>query len=184
MIRPADLIAPVQFAEKTTLDHPLEHLTACHRRIEERLATLERVIPHFIDKRDEAISAMESSLRFFDTNGSWHTADEEESLFPRIADRLTGDERGFIDKLEAEHQEAENIFTKLRAVAAKLKEDTPCSQERIDQYAALCRTLCTIYRGHIQAEDARIPEIGHRVLSEAELELISQEMKLRRGLQP
>lgn len=184
MIKPADLIAPIQFAEKTTLDHPLEHLTACHRRIEERLATLERVIPYFAaEKREEALSAVESSLRFFDTNGSWHTADEEESLFPRIAAGLTEEERGFVAKLEAQHQEAEGVYVRLKEAASELKKESPCSQERIEEYAALCRRLCAIYREHIKAEDGRIPEIGKRVLSAAELEQISQEMKLRRGLQ-
>lgn len=184
MIKPADLVAPVQFAEKATLDYPLEHLTACHRRIEERLATLERVIPHFADKREEALAAIASAMRFFDTNGNWHTADEEESLFPRIASGLNEEESALVAKLEAQHQEAEAIFARLRAVVAKLKEENPCSQQRIKEYAELCGTLCAIYREHIQVEDSRIPAIGRRILSPRELDLISQEMKLRRGLQP
>jgi hemerythrin-like domain-containing protein len=183
VIRTADLLNPPQFAEKTTLDHPLEHLTACHRRIEDRLATLERVIPHLESRREEALAAIHGSLRFFDTNGSWHTADEEESLFPRMSALMSEEERGFVDTLSAEHQEAENVYHALKQTVSALKKENPCQPETMEEYKTLCGRLCSIYRAHIQAEDARIPEMGHRLLGEEALEQISQEMKLRRGLQ-
>ena len=46
MITPQQLIQGPQEGEQATLDRPLEHLVACHRRIEERLRTLERVGDH------------------------------------------------------------------------------------------------------------------------------------------
>jgi len=68
--------------ESTTLDAPLEHLMACHRRIEERLATLERAGAALESRRDEALGAIRAAFAFMDSNGAIHTRDEEESLFP------------------------------------------------------------------------------------------------------
>jgi hypothetical protein len=72
-----------------TLDQPLEHLTACHRRIEQRLDTLERVVPFLRTRRDEALQAIRNAFAFLDGSGVRHTQDEEGSIFPRLRDRLT-----------------------------------------------------------------------------------------------
>jgi len=54
----------------------------CHRRIEERLATLERAAEHLNDRTGAALVAFRSVFEFMDSAGVLHTADEEESLFP------------------------------------------------------------------------------------------------------
>ena len=64
---------------------PIEHLLACHRRIEDRLAILERAGEHLEDRPEESLLAISNSLRFLDTSGVLHTVDEEESVFPGFA---------------------------------------------------------------------------------------------------
>lgn len=171
-IRPAGPLA--------TLDAPVEHLNACHRRIEERLDTLERVIPHLLTDTEAALSAIQGVFWFLDSSGIKHTADEEESFFPRLAAHLTSDEQAFVSALETEHTQAEAIYDQLKAhVTGMAHPPAPADQQR---YAELASALCTLYRQHIRNEDARFPEIARRVLSEMDLRAISGEMKQRRGI--
>jgi iron-sulfur cluster repair protein YtfE (RIC family) len=180
------VIKPSQLCKGTseqsqTLDHPLRHLTACHRRIEERLDTLERVIPHWESQREEALAAVRNAFRFFDTNGVWHTQDEERSIFPRMQHGLTDDERAYLAELERQHVVAESAYEALRRLVAQLDTQAPTPQW-VAEYEAAAKTLGQLYREHIASEDTRLVEIGGRILSAAELETISGEMKERRGL--
>jgi hemerythrin-like domain-containing protein len=151
--------------EGTTLDRPLEHLVACHRRIEDRLRVLERA--------GEALEAITNCFRFFDSNGAWHTADEEDSLFPRMQAWLKPEEQAFLEQLEREHQEAEGLYCELKELAAKVDAG---------RFRTVLGRLCELYRRHIAAEDETLISIGSWVLTEAELREISAEMKARRGL--
>jgi hemerythrin-like domain-containing protein len=167
-------------APSATLDSPINHLNACHRRIEERLLTLERVGPHLLDRTEEALTALQAVFWFFDSSGATHTADEEESFFPRIAAHITPDERQFLNDLELEHARAEAIYDELKRHVAGMAK--PPTQTDVARYNSLAAELCTLYRQHIKNEDARFPDIATRTLSAADLDAISKEMKLRRGL--
>jgi hemerythrin-like domain-containing protein len=181
MITPEQLLQAKSQESGSTLDRPLDHLTACHRRIEQRLATLERVSGHLGLRYDEALEAIEACFRFFDTSGILHTADEEESVFPRLQPALTGEERAFIGTLEDQHREADRIYAELKAIANELQAGPP-SDELREQYSAAVRRLAELYRSHMAAEDQTLIALGQRVLSAHELTEISREMKQRRQL--
>src|SRR5579864_2122594 len=77
---------PVQIGAKAhSFSDPTGLLSDCHRRIEMFLGSLQRVADA-IDRplTEEARSALESALRYFRESAPKHTADEEESLFPRL----------------------------------------------------------------------------------------------------
>ncbi len=162
----------VQADANSTLDHPLEHLVACHGRIEERLAILERAAAHLEQKPEEARGALESVFRYFETSGAIHTADEEESVFPRLASRLSAEERAYIDGLEGQHREAEALYARIRQV--------PATGEDLQAYRADVARFCELYRGHIASENDRLIAVGQRLLADEELGAISQEMRTRR----
>jgi hemerythrin-like domain-containing protein len=165
----------------STLDQPLDHLTACHRRIEQRLATLERAAPYLECRRDEALEAVDSALRFIDTSGVLHTRDEEDSVFPRLRPGLSPGENAFIDELEQQHQKADSLYGQLKDIVEELRsQNTP---ELIERYKQTVAGLCTIYRAHIAAEDETLVAIGKRVLGPEELSGIAAEMKQRRSVQ-
>src|SRR5664279_268570 len=67
-------------------DDPIGMLTDCHRRIESFLGILcivaERATGRTLTHQEKA--AVEASLQYFRSGGQRHTADEEESLFPRL----------------------------------------------------------------------------------------------------
>lgn len=159
-----------------TIDTPIEHLMACHRRIEERLDTLVNAADHVEHDPAAAAAAIEKSLRFLDTNGVLHTRDEEESLFPRLRPRLSGSDLQFVDSLEQQHHEAELIYSELKALAPEL------SAASLTRYRDCAERLRTLYRAHIQAEDEILTALARRALPGDEIEAISREMKGRRKL--
>ena len=164
-----------------TLDSPIDHLNACHRRIEERLDTLERAGPHLLTNTNEALAVIRSVFSFFDSSGVNHTADEEESFFPRLSANLTPEERQFLNDLEGEHARAESLYAGLKSHVANMVRP-PAAPDQI-RFTELAAALCALYRQHIRNEDARFPAIANRSLSVADLEAIAKEMKMRRGLQ-
>jgi hemerythrin-like domain-containing protein len=158
---------------------PIEHLFACHRRIEDRLSILERAGAHLESAPGEALTAITNSLRFMDTSGVLHTVDEEQSVFPRLRGHLTQEELAYLDELESQHREADRVYESLKGVVAALTQSrTP---ELIQQYRDLVQRLAHAYRDHIASEDENLLPIGRRVLDEAELREIHSEMRGRRG---
>lgn len=163
----------------STLDWPLEHLMACHRRIEQRLATLERVADFLEDSPRQALLALAACFDFFESSGAAHTADEEQSVFPRLRP-LAGQ---FLDQLEGQHREAGRLYAALKEIAAEL-ESKPAGPELMARYRNISTRLCELYRAHMAAEDRTLVEFGKQVLNDTDLRQISSEMKQRRGLRP
>lgn len=164
--------------ERSTLDAPIEHLMACHRRIEERLATLERAGAALGEKREEALAAIRSAFAFMDGSGAIHTRDEEESVFPRLRGRMTAEESALVEELEEDHAEAELRYAKLRLVVERLEAGEDASAE----YVQAAGALCALYRRHIEVEDVKLVDVARRELSGEQLAVIAAEMKQRRGL--
>ncbi|MCU1327364.1 MAG: Hemerythrin cation binding domain protein [Bryobacterales bacterium] len=158
--------------QPATIDAPVDHLVACHRRIEQRLDTLVAAVAHLESDKAAALAAIASSLHFMDTNGAMHTQDEEISLFPRLRSRLSDPEAEFIDSLEAQHLEAEAIYAELKQLI---------SEQRFDaKYLECANRLRTLYRAHILREDETLIALARRTLEESELLQISREMRERR----
>ena len=164
-------------AKPSTLDEPIEHLMACHRRIEQRLDTLVSAGELFDAAPREALAAIAASFRFLDTNGVWHTEDEEASLFPRLRPRLSEPETVFVELLEDQHDEAERLYARLKNLASQL--DSPGIPA---QYAACAASLRALYREHIRSEDEILTVLARRSLSEGDLREIAAEMRTRRAL--
>jgi len=94
---------------------PLGMLKDCHRRIEHFLGILcivsERA--HGLGLTGEEIAAVEAAFNYFRLGGQRHTADEEESLFPRLIS--VG---GFaeLDRLEHDHDEAGQLHNEVEGL--------------------------------------------------------------------
>ncbi len=166
-------------APPATIDTPIEHLMACHRRIEQRLDTLVQAAAHLSANPAEAVGAIERSFRFFETSGAMHTADEEESLFPRLRPLLSASEAAFVESLEGDHREAELVYQELKQRAAAAAAE-PAPRE-IAAYKALAARLRDIYRRHIASEDEILTALAKRSLTPSQIEQIADEMKSRRA---
>lgn len=161
-------------------EDPLEHLFACHRRVEQRLETLARAGERFTSEREEALHAIAVCLDFFATNGVRHTADEERSLFPRLLPRLTDGQRAVIASLEEDHVTAGRLHAELHELAAGLHRAQPGSDTPLAAYRECVRQLTGLYRRHIEVEDTQVAAMAREHLSPADLAALSEEMKLRR----
>ncbi len=166
---------------RTTIDYPLEHLVACHRRIEERLDMLQRAGVHLSDRPADALDAIDAAFRYFDSSGVMHTADEERSLFPRLRPRLLPEELEMIAQLDQEHREADAIYAQLKAVAARLRKN-PRDAALGEEYRGLANRLAELYLSHIAFEDRELIRVAKRDLTRDELDAISREMKQRRSV--
>lgn len=168
-------------ARPANIDSPLDHLMACHRRIEQRLDTLVDAAGHIATGRAAALEAIRKSLHFLDTSGALHTEDEEASLFPRLRSKAAAEEIRFIDSLEAQHAEAESIYAELKNLAAALASPDECPPDLVQRYRECAARLRSLYGDHIRREDEVLMDLARRSLSESETSEITGEMRARRA---
>lgn len=164
-----------------TIDTPVEHLMACHRRIEQRLETLVQAADHLAVDRLAALDAIRHAQQFLDTSGALHTEDEEVSLFPRLREKISLTELIFVDSLEKQHTHAEAIYTELKRLSSSLAASSDAPADSIRAYLDCATRLRDLYLDHIQAEDRILTAIARRSLSQSELAAISGEMRSRRA---
>ena len=164
-----------------SFDQPLELLATCHERIEERLAILERLVPH-LEKKGcdaEARSAALAVLRYFDTSGVHHHQDEDEDLFPLL--RLRAAARGrpeiaaAIEELEREHETMHAQWERLRQRLLAVTEGEPrLDLEEVTRFAWL-------YRRHMERESAAVLPFAREALDAADRAALGERMAARRG---
>ena len=167
-------------ASSATIDTPVEHLMACHRRIEQRLDTLARAAEHLESNRAAALEGIARSLEFLNSSGALHTEDEENSFFPRLRAKLSPDQIGFLDSLEQQHGEAESILARLKLLVDRAVGENPVPPALVEEYRDCAEQLRSLYRAHIQSEDEILTAMARQSLSEPELTQISGEMRQRR----
>ncbi|MGD0800637.1 MAG: hemerythrin domain-containing protein [Terracidiphilus sp.] len=98
-------------------DDPIGMLANCHRRVENFLGILCGVVERAQDREltDEEKSAVQSALHYFKLGGQRHTADEEESLFPRVR----GKPNPAIDaiaELKSDHRRANRLHDSIETI--------------------------------------------------------------------
>jgi hemerythrin-like domain-containing protein len=133
---------------------------------------------------EEQRGAFDNALRYFREAAPRHTADEEESLFPRLRqtrDRRTPALLARIESLEEEHGCAD----RLHAEVDRLGQSWLANGE-LKAGAAHLVTILTqlreIYRHHIAAEDNEVFPAAAAVLSDSDRQAIGKEMASRRGI--
>jgi len=165
-----------------SFDQPLEMLAACHERIEEKLAVLERLGPH-LEKSGcdaEASAAAQSVLRYFDTAGVYHHQDEDQDLFPLLRVRAAAQGRpeiaAAIDELEREHETMDAQWRRLRQRLLAVTEGEPrLAVEEVTRFAWL-------YRRHMEREGAAVLPFAREMLDAAERVALGERMAARRGV--
>jgi hemerythrin-like domain-containing protein len=166
-------------------DQPLELLKDCHRRIEHFLDVLQQVVERFGDGPlpDEGRRALEASLDYFARMAPRHTADEEQSLFPRLRASGAAEARAVmaeLDRLEAEHRRADACHAKVDELGRAWLQ-----AERIDvpdrtALRALIDEMIALYAVHIRLEDERVFEVAAQTLKASDLSEVGLEMRRRR----
>lgn len=181
MARVMKIAAPGDHAPAVGFDTPLAMLAECHRRIEDRCATLQRLVPHLAARGSDrpAAEAATAVLRYFDVAAPDHHADEEQDLFPALIESVAGSDalciRELIDGLRAEHTVFEQQWGALRQVLAMVSDGRPArlDGERVEAFVQ------AYHRHIVREEDALLP-MAARLISDAEMARIGESMQRRR----
>lgn len=176
---------PVQIGAKThNFSDPTGLLSDCHRRIEMFLGTL-AAVGKVIDQppAEETMRSLQGALQYFRQAAPKHTADEEESLFPRLRgmhDSEVKSALSALDQLEKDHHTVSPLHAEIERLALKYLQTGSLSDDEAEAYRAAVRNLQETYREHIQIEDSEVFPIAARLLSAPEKSAIAQEMAARR----
>lgn len=168
---------------------PLGLLVHCHAKIEAQLGALDRAT-RLLRAGDAAaipaaLAAVEAAQAHFAGPGVKHTADEEESLFPRLRLHVGPSEGRLLDaldELEAQHRVADRAHADLDAVVARLAAGGAPSEVDVDELDACVEPLVALYGPHILLEDRIVFTTAARVLPPDELLAVGREMRARRSI--
>ncbi len=176
---PADpSMAPAPDAERCAHGQAFEILSTCHEHIGERLGALEevgRALRDAPELEQQHLATLGEVLAFLDTAIPIHSADEEQSLFPRLRALPTfagavGDTP--MDCMEAEH--IEHGDEKARLKAAIVTRDAGA----VGRHAI---ALANAYRSHIAKEEEVLYPMARQLLTDpAAIADMTEEMRARR----
>ena len=179
---------PIQIGQKPspTFQQPLELLSDCHRRVENFLRALIIVAEQACggELNSQQREALETALRYFREAAPKHTADEEESLFPRMRELGNGAIREALAKiqaLEADHEVAKCSHDAVEQLGQKWLASGQLSADETSRLIRHLRELQSIYERHIAVEDHEIFPLAKQVLDSNTLNDVGREMAERRG---
>src|SRR5215472_907341 len=141
---------PVQIGAKThNFTDPIGLLSDCHRRIKMFLGSLQAVAEVIDQPPTEHVRrALESALRYFSQAAPKHTADEEESLFPRLRQMRNPEVLAAcspIEKLEEEHRFAALLHEAVERIATQYLSNRNLAGGEIADFRRSVASLATIY---------------------------------------
>ncbi len=162
-------------------DDPIGMLKDCHRRIESFLGILCVVADRAQGRRltDEERDAVKAALQYFRTGGERHTADEEESLFPRLrgTDAKCFEE---MDRLENDHHQAGDLHRSVEGLYSAWIESGNLKLDQTQQLLAQTACLKQLYADHIQVEETIVFARASQVLDSQAIAAIGTEFRTRR----
>lgn len=130
-------------------------LAASHRRQEEELRACRQAAFALSEDRGRAehVAIIAAGLRFFRKQAKRHVADEEESVFPRLAGQGEQIDE-LVRTLIADHREHEKLLGELDALAAPWIEGSALPPSgTAHEFADRFQTFYEHYRDHIDRED-------------------------------
>lgn len=163
-------------------DAPLELLSTCHERAGRQCATLKRLVPHLAANGtdEQARTAANNVMRYFDVSARDHHADEEQDLFPALLEAMAGSDavciREMTEALTADHRAHEAMWQPLREVLVRVAagEMALLDAEQVEAFT-------TEYARHIEREEGELLPMAARLLGDAQMEMLGRAMRARRG---
>lgn len=157
-------------------------LASCHDRLVDRCSTLTRLVDHVLTHGadEQARSAAQSVLRYFDGPAMYHHADEEQDLFPALLESVAGSDavclRNLFDRLAGDHRRLENHWQRLRPLLMQLADGVKVELPRHEIQAFVDE-----YAEHLQCEEEELLPLARRMLDETALEKMGRAMNHRRN---
>jgi len=174
---------------ESNFSEPIGMLEDCHKRIQYFLRTLVRLAEagQQRDLKEDERAALQTALRYFREAAPKHTADEEESLFPRLR-RIDSPQVqeifAKVDRLQSDHRHADEQHSAVDAIGSRWLAAGYLDPREGARFAALLGDLSELYREHIPLEEKEIFPVAKNVLSAPAQESMGQEMAQRRGVVP
>ena len=178
---------PIQIGTKPhNFNDPTALMSDCHRRVEMFLGTLSAVAEFRgrLLTGDEQKS-LDRALQYFREAAPKHTADEEESLFPRLRAISDSEVQSVLDdmaQLERDHKFAAPLHAEIDRLSQHWLREGTLTQEYAQQLQSAVASLVSMYRAHIEFEDRVLFPLASRMLSWSQKNEIAQEMAERREL--
>lgn len=157
---------------------PLGLLRACHGRMLDHCARLSRLAAHLQahGADSEALQAAGSIYRYFTTAARHHHADEEQELFPRLAQQSLK-LADLVHRLKKDHLELDALWQELEPQLLR-----PSHISDPYGFAQLCERFEAAYQRHIAVENSELLEMARHIFSQAELKKLGTSMAERRGV--
>ena len=175
---------PVQIGARpdSGFDDPIGMLTDCHRRIEMFLNVLCVVADRAAGRAltGEESAATQAALQYFRIGGQRHTADEEQSLFPRMRASCGQESLSEIEGLEGDHQDASRIHAAVETLYAQWIIGGALDLKDQDELLAATEHLKRLYTEHIRLEEQVVFPRAAQMLSPDAIHEIGQEFRTRR----
>jgi hemerythrin-like domain-containing protein len=168
--------------------NPLGMLSDCHRRIARFLETLISVAEqsHGGALSDNQRQGLEASIKYFRESAPKHTADEEDSLFPRLRRRTadTGKRMALLTMLHSDHVAVVWQHDAVDQLVQHWLRDNRLPDVAAKRLIELLHGLRNTYQEHIEMEETRLFPFAAKMLTSGDLSEIGSEMAQRRGLAP
>ncbi len=166
---------------------PIGLLTDCHRRVERFLSVLVQAEAqaHGGSLTGEQRTALETALRYFREAAPKHTADEEESLFPRLRALGLPELHAVLERVEAlqrDHEAAQKNHAEVDRLGQAWLAAGTLQQTDAARFSQLVIELTELYRSHIDVEEREVFPAAVAVLGKPQREAVGAEMAARRGL--
>lgn len=162
-------------------DDPIGMLKDCHRRIQSFL----RILCVVVDRAQgrsltgEERGAVQSALQYFRTGGQRHTADEEESLFPRLR-KSAAESFDELDRLEDDHREANDLHESVERLYSTWIASGELGSQETTQLLSQTTRLQQLYSDHIQVEESTVFAKASQLLDSHTIAAIGIEFRFRR----
>ncbi len=167
---------------------PLGMLSDCHKRIRYFLNALLTTVGHANagPLTPPQCACLEAALRYFRDAAPKHTADEEQSLFPRLRCMDTPEMRATLKKiecLEIDHRKADLQHQEADAIIHQWMMEGGISPKVNARLTGILTELSELYERHILLEETEIFPLAVALLSDVEKDILGREMAARRGIE-
>jgi len=173
-------------AVESDFHDPLGMLSDCHRRIARFLETLINVAEQASGGalNEQQHEALETALKYFREAAPKHTADEEDSLFPRMKIRAGASRKrfGLLTILHSDHVAVVSRHDAVDDLCRTWLSNGQLAIEEAQRLLDLLHGLRETYQEHIEIEETRLFPFAAKILTPGDLQEIGKEMALRRGL--
>jgi hemerythrin-like domain-containing protein len=157
----------------------------CHQRIRFFLKTLTRIAnaPGEGQLDPELEEALGKALTYFREAAPRHTADEEQSLFPRLRhlnDPLVSSMESTLQCLEQEHAHADAAQKQIDDLAGRWLDGGSLTKFERGKLRSSIKELSAHYEQHMAVEEQIVFTLAKKILSASEQQEIGREMAGRR----